>query len=246
MEQIGRISLNNHEEMWISLKEVCKAWQVELRLCSRSDAGLPETPRVRSVINLPIEQLLMFLERLAQVRDSCLKRGLLGDDAGGEMVAMSGGESVVVKDYYRVRGHRGRRHPRMAVRYSVLCQTPATEQSPHSMILRGEFRDLSVGGAQIWLPCRLGLGQQVEVAGMIEGQPFRAKGEIVGAGVQVRKGPDGGLIRHSLKWLSYNGAAGDILAMTLAQPARGEATQAESFPESKAKAQQAAVASAAE
>jgi len=113
----------------------------------------------------------------------------------------------------------------MQVRYSVICQPLATAHSAHTTILQGEFRDLSAGGAQIWLPCRLELGQQVEIAGMIDGQPFRARAEIVGAGLQAKKGPVGEHVRHSLKWLSYNAAAADILTMTLVQPAGAESAR---------------------
>jgi len=110
------------------------------------------------------------------------------------------------------------------------------------MILQGEFRDISVGGAQVWLPSRLELGQLVDVAGMLDGQPFRARAEVVGAGLQVRKGVNGGLVRHSLKWLTYNAAAADILTMTLVQPAGGELEEGEQPSESSTRDQAAAPA----
>jgi hypothetical protein len=214
-----------YEEMWVSLKEIYRKWHVELRLCSQSDDRLPQERPARVAINLPIEQLPVLLEQLAQVRDSCIKRGLLGRGSTGETVVMDRGESVALQDRYRPRGQRGRRYPRMQVRYSVICQPLATVHSARSTILQGVFRDLSAGGAQIWLPCRLELGQQVEIAGMIDGQPFRARAEVVGAGVQAKRGASGEQVRHSLKWLSYNAAAADILTMTLVQPARADSAQ---------------------
>jgi len=230
VEQLGQIPCSIYEEMRVSLREVCRKWHVELRLCGLSDDESPQERPARVAINLPIEQLPILLEQLAQVRDSCVKRGLLGCESPGEIVVMDRGESVVLQDRYRYRGQRGRRHPRMQVRYSVICQPLATAQAARSTILQGEFRDLSAGGAQIWLPCRLELGQQVEIAGMIDGQPFRARAEVVGASVQVKKGLIGEQVRHSLKWLTYNAAAADILTMTLVQPAGGNSTQSGSLP----------------
>jgi hypothetical protein len=229
VERLGQIPCSMYEEMWVSLKEIYRTWHVELRLCDRSDDRLPQERPARVAINLPIEQLPMLLEQLAQVRDFCLKRGLLGCESPGETVVIDRGESVVPQDRFRLRGQRGRRHPRMQVRYSVICQPLATAHSARSTILQGEFRDLSAGGAQIWLPCRLELGQEVEIAGMIDGQPFRARAEVVGAGIQVKKGPIGEQVRHSLKWLSYNAAAADILTMTLVQPAGADPARGSSL-----------------
>ena len=237
MERLGQIPCSVYEEMWVSLKEVCQKWHVELRLCGRLDDRLPQERPARVAINLPIEQLPILLEQLAQVRDSCIKRGLLACESPGETVVMGREESVVLQDRYRLRGQRGRRHPRMQVRYSVICQPLASAQSPRSAILQGEFRDLSAGGAQIWLPCRLELGQQVEIAGMIDGQPFRARAEVVGAGIQLKRGPIGEQVRHSLKWVSYNAAAADILTMTLVQPSGADPARGGSLtgPESSRK-----------
>ena len=215
MEQFGQIVCNRHEELWISLKEVCRTWHVEFRVQDRTPDGLTDPRPGRSVINLPVDQLPLFLERLAQVRDSCLKHGQLGAASPGEMVIMDRGERVVLRDPDRMRGHRARQHPRLAVRYSVICQPLATDLAPRPMILKAEFRDLSVGGAQIFLPCRLELGQHVEVAGLIKGLPFRARAEVVGAELQADSDINGGYLRHSLKWLTYNAAAADILTMTL-------------------------------
>jgi len=215
VEQFGQVVCNRHEELWISLKEVCSTWHVEFRVQDRAQDGLTDPRPGRSVINLPVDQLPLFLERLAQVRDSCLKRGQLGAASPGEMVIMDRGERVVLRDPDRMRRHRARQHPRLAVRYSVICQPLATDLSPRPLILKAEFRDLSVGGAQIFLPCRLELGQQVEVAGLIKGLPFRARAEVVGAELQADRDVTGGHLRHSLKWLTYNAAAADILTMTL-------------------------------
>jgi hypothetical protein len=215
VEQFGQIICNQHEELWISLKEVGRRWLVELRVRGRAQNGLGESQSRESIITLPIDQLPLLLNRLERVRESCVKRGQLGGASVGEMVVMDRGEEVVLRDPNRMGGHRGRQHPRVPVRYAVLCQPLPTALSPQPLVLRGEFRDLSVGGAQLLLPCRLELGQQVEVAGSIEGQSFRARAEVVGAELRLGRDANGRGLRHHLKWLTYNAAAADILTNTL-------------------------------
>ena len=216
MEQFGQICCNRHEELWISLKEVCKKWRIELRVLGRSEAGTAQPRAGSGLITLPIEQVPLVVDRLVQAWDSCVKRGLIGAPSAKETIIMDQGEPVVLREHSRAQSQRGRRHPRMSVRYPLVCQTVTTTNCPRSRILKGEFRDLGVGGAQVWLPDRLQLGQLLEVAAMIDGQPFRARAEIVGAGLQSKHESNGGQsFRHSLRWLSYNSAAGDILTMTL-------------------------------
>jgi len=233
VEQFGQIVCNGHEELSISLKEVCRKWHVEFCVHGRAQHGLAESRPGRSVINLPIEQLPLFLDRLRKVRDSCMERGQLGGASVGEMVVMDQGEQVVLRDPDRVRGHRARQHPRFPVRYAVVCQPLPTDLSPRPTPLRAEFRDLSAGGAQILLPCRLELGQQVEIAGLIEGQPFRARAEVVGAELRAGRDANGGNLRHSLKWLTYNAAAADILTMALLQASGDKPAQPDAASESE-------------
>jgi hypothetical protein len=66
------------------------------------------------------------------------------------------------------------------------------------------------------------------VAAMIDGQPFRARAEIVGAGLESKHDSSGQSFRHSLRWLSYNAAAGDILTMTLVRQSEGHLSSPES------------------
>ncbi len=232
MEEFGQIICNRYEELSISLKEVCDRWHVEFRVHSRAQDGAAETRPGRSIINLPIEQLPLFLDRLGQVRDSCVSRGQLGGTSVGEMVVMDQGERVVLRDPEHLRFRRARQYQRFPVRYGVVCQPQPTDLSPRPRCVRGEFRDLSAGGAQILLPCRLELGQAVEVAGMIEGQPFRAKAEVVGAQLEHGWDANRGNLRHSLKWLTYNAAAADILTMALLQAAGDRSAQPYTVAES--------------
>jgi hypothetical protein len=217
MEQLGLVVCNRHEEVWISLKEVRQEWHIELRVYERSDDGGRQPRPGRDVINLPVEQLPLLLERLAQAKDSCLRRGLLWVSGDGHVAPVGRAATAVQPDRARAAGMRARLHPRLPVRYAVLCQPMVVGEVQRSAVLRGEFRDLSVGGAQLWLPSRLNLAQQVEIGAMIEGQAFRAKAEIVGADLRSKGDPETRCIRHSLKWITYNSAAADVLTLTLLQ-----------------------------
>jgi len=218
VEQLGQIPCNGYEEVWVSLKEVCQKWHIEFRVYERSDDGRRQPRPGRDIINLPVEQLPLLLERLRHAKDTCLSRGLLWASVDGAFAPVGRAAAAGRPDRTRVTGIRARQHPRLPVRYAAVCQPMGVGEFRRSTLLRGELRDLSVGGAQIWLPCRLGLAQQVEVSALIQAQPFRAKAEIVGANLRFKGDPATGSIRHSLKWITYSSGAADILTMTLLPP----------------------------
>jgi hypothetical protein len=66
--------------------------------------------------------------------------------------------------------------------------------------MMGELKDVSIGGAQLWLPERLPRFKQVEVSTVIEGKLFRGRAEIVGAELQ-QKHSKNRHYRHSLHWM---------------------------------------------
>jgi hypothetical protein len=171
-----------------------------------------------AALRFPTDELPLFLDQRRPVGEPCLSGGQLREATAGAIVLMDQGEPVVLPPPDR-RGER-RQYPRVPVRYAVLCRPLPTEPLPQPMTHWAAFRNLSVRGAQILLPCRLGLGEQVEVAGWIEGQPFRARAEVVGAELPAGGDTAKGMLRHSVTWLTYNGAAADILTMTLVQPPR--------------------------
>ena len=215
MQPLGRIICNRHEEIWILLKEVCQKWYVELRPYAQSGNGTSQFRPGRDVINLPVEQIPLLLEQLTHTKDLCVKQGLLQLPSPNETVTMHKGVPVV-KGGLSAAGQPVRRHPRLSVRYPVVCQLLANGQSQHRDLVRAEIRDISLGGAQIWLPCRLELLQRIEVSGMIDGQPFRARAEIVGADLRSNRDPKTGHVRHNLRWLEYNPGAKEILERAFA------------------------------
>lgn len=100
---------------------------------------------------------------------------------------------------------RGRRVP---LRVPVeCCPWPVVD----SRVLRGETRDVSSGGAQLWLPECLPLLTRVEVFMQIKEADFKELAEVVGVGVRETNGR----YRHSLRWLELNTQAKATLSQVI-------------------------------
>ncbi len=217
MEKLGRVICNRHEDMWISLTETLGKSHLELHVYSRSADGSPESSRMRDLVILPIEQLPALLQHLLQARDLCTRRGLLGNTPPPEMVLMERGEAVGRGRPTPMAGSRCRRHLRVPIQCSVVCRPLGANQDETSPLLRGEIRDLSLEGAQAWLPSRVGLFQRVDVAALIDGEPFRARAEIVAADLPTRNQPGTGYLRHSFRWVEIGPQAKDLLSRTVSK-----------------------------
>ncbi len=75
---------------------------------------------------------------------------------------------------------------------------------PHSgSAVFGEVKDLSIGGAQVWLPERFSLFSKMKVLMRIGGLDFQGRAEVVGAEVH----PTGEGYRHSRRWLGLSNHA---------------------------------------
>ncbi len=80
-----------------------------------------------------------------------------------------------------------------------------------SRALRGETKDVSSGGAQLWLPECLSLLTRVEVLMQIEGADFEELAEVVGVGVRQTNGR----YRHSVRWLELSTQARAALSQVI-------------------------------
>jgi hypothetical protein len=89
----------------------------------------------------------------------------------------------------------------------------------------GEVLNVSAGGAQVSLPQRFPRFSHVELFMVVDGMVFRGRAEVAGADAALQSGPACGQFRHSLRWMSLEGPARDILAKVVATrtPRRGEA-----------------------
>lgn len=217
MENLGRVICNRYEELWISLTEILGKGHLELHVHWRPTDGSPQPSRMRDLVVLPVEQLPALLQHLKQATDLLTRRGLLDPTSSPEMVLMERGEVIVRGQPTRMTGSRCRRHSRVPVQCAVVCRPLGSNQVESSPLLRGEIRDLSLGGAQAWLPSRVGLFQRVDVAALIDGEPFRARAEIVGADLPTRKHPGTGYLRHSFRWVEIGSKAKDVLSRTVSK-----------------------------
>lgn len=78
--------------------------------------------------------------------------------------------------------------------------------------MTGEAKDVSIGGAQVWLQKPLPRFRQADVFMVIEGMIFRARAEIVGVELETIKETKGGCYRHSLRWVVMEAHAQDALS----------------------------------
>ncbi len=213
--QVGQLDRTEQETPAIAREEVPGGRKGSAHGHSQTTSAI-EAPRPEEPTpHLPVEELPLFLDQCRPVQESGLPRGPRQEAACGAIVLMDQGEQIVLPPPGRWQERR--EYPRVPVHYTVLCRPLPPERSPRPTIHWAAFRDLSVGGAQILLPCRLEPGRQVELAGWIVEHPFRARAEVVGVALSAGSDSTRGLLRHSLKWLTYNGAAADILTMALAQ-----------------------------
>ncbi len=78
--------------------------------------------------------------------------------------------------------------------------------------VNGEARDVSIGGAQVWLAKRLPRFKQADVFMVIEGMIFRARAEIAGVELERNREVKGGYYRHSLRWVVMEAHAKEALS----------------------------------
>ena len=79
----------------------------------------------------------------------------------------------------------------------------------------GEAVDLSLGGAQVWLPMRLPRYSIAELSTLISGESFTARGEIVSVAALPKMIGGKSSYRHGLRWLQLAGAAKEVLSRAL-------------------------------
>ncbi len=87
--------------------------------------------------------------------------------------------------------------------------------------LSGEIRDISAGGAQVWLLQRLPRFKQVDVAFSIDGRGFQGRAEIISVELEARRDPQTGQHRHGLRWVAVEPKAREILSGAIAKRSRG-------------------------
>lgn len=207
-EDLGRISRNDSEEIRVSLQEVQGELCVEVRISSRpAPRGRAVLPQQQSII-VPLEALSSLCRVLVQSQDRVLRDGLMRPASRPRQTMPDAAQPVMVKEADRRPPRRyNRREPRIPVRLPVEAYPLSNQDSPHSEPsgekVAGEMKDVSRGGAQIWLSESFAPPSRLAIFLRIGKYTFRGQAEVVGSGSRPKEGK----YRHNLRWLSLNDQA---------------------------------------
>ncbi len=217
-EKLGHVLRNPLEEVRLSLLEIRGEPHVELRVYRRAApteaSALPSTEGVA----IPVNVLPDLVRVLTQARDSLTKQGRIFVPAPTEARVMERGELITEHLGDRHAGQAGRQYPRVAMNVPVECRLLDPGSIWAGKPVTGEVKDISLGGAQVWLPKCFPRFRQIEVVMMIEGAPFRARAEIVGTDLmKTKKGQES--CRHNLRWVVMDASAKAALSKVISAEA---------------------------
>ncbi|MEE8243058.1 MAG: PilZ domain-containing protein [candidate division NC10 bacterium] len=213
-KRLGQVSRTKLEDICVSIREIKGTPHVDLRIYRRSARlggdGVGGMEGIAVPLNL-LPDLLRVLdesqERLAQemLRRPRSHAKVTKIEADEPEYDSNENNNNVAPPRRLLGDRRGRRVP---LRVPIECRHwPAVDY----YTVTGETEDVSVGGAQIWLPERFPLLSPVAVSMNIAGRLFQLLAEIVGVGVRQRHGR----FRHSLRWLGLNAQAKAALSQVI-------------------------------
>jgi PilZ domain-containing protein len=218
-ETLGHVLCNPLEEVRLSLRKIRGESNVELRVYRRAvptDASpLPSTEGVA----IPVNVLPELIRVLTQAQDSLTKQGRMFVPSSTETRIMERGELITEGLGERKVDQRGRQYPRVSLNIPVECRLLDPGSIWAGKSVTGDVKDVSLGGAQVFLPKCFPRFRQLDVIMMIEGAPFRARAEVVGTDLmKMKKGQES--CRHNLRWVAMDAAAKSALSKVL--PAESE------------------------
>jgi hypothetical protein len=185
-KNFGRFIRNESGEIQVSLVEVRGEACLDLRIINRA-AGHDESPPPKpQAISVPVRMLGDLYEILKQTREDLAKEELVERNP------------VMV-----LRGEQPGNHPdrpvpvRLPVECRLLSAPKSSPTKPTTEQVTGQTRDLSRGGAQVWLPEQFPVGCHLAVFMRTGELTFRAQAEVRG----VASDPEHGHYRHNLKWM---------------------------------------------
>jgi hypothetical protein len=208
-EKLGQVVVNQREEVRVSLHEICGELHVELRVFSCTTPGESNRLLGHQSVSLPVGALPDFLRAMTEAQELLIKRGLI---PSSELTIMEHGEPVTLRLSHPKARVECRQHPRVLLTLPMECRLVDSAAFWPGKWMNGEVKDMSNGGAQVWLPERLPLFKQVEVSIVIDGSVFRGRADIVGAELKVKGMYDKQYYRHSLQWVAIDAQARAILS----------------------------------
>jgi hypothetical protein len=219
-EQVGQVVLSSLERLQITLREIQGKPHVELRVVSHDAPATVEYLGDRNVVRLPTDALPMLLGMLSHTQDRLIKRGTLYIPPPPEAAVMENGLPVKLRLDNGPGRRDSRKHPRVAVDLNIECRILDAKSFWPSRPLAGAVKNLSLGGAEIWLPRRVSLGTQVEITMALGGGLFRGRAEVVGIDLPPTRRPPTDQYRHSLRWIAVDGPAQTVLTQLVASADR--------------------------
>jgi hypothetical protein len=227
-ENLGQVSRNQLEDIRVSLSEFLGKPHVELRVYVRSALGDGKPLLGREGIVFPASLLPDVLRMLTQAQELLLKRGLIYVPAPS--VVQERGEPTTVRRAASPAPQASRRNPRVPVRLPVECRLVRPDASRPDKPVAGEIKDVSIGGAQVWLPQRLPRFVQVEVSTAVEGMSFLARAEVVTVEIEAKKDQKTGYHRHGLRWVVLEANAKAALSKVIPEPTQALTMEAATDP----------------
>lgn len=206
-EDLGRISRNESDEIRVSLHEVQGDLFVEVRVSGRP-ARQGRAPVQEQAMLVPLEALPNLCRVLVQAQDRVLRDGLMRTASRPTETTPDASKPTAPQeaDPRRSRQYK-RRQPRIPVRLPVEAYPLGNQDPSHSEPagekVTGEMKDVSNGGAQIWLSKHFPPPSRLAVFLRIGKHTFRGQGLVVGSGPQPKEEK----YRHNLRWLSLNDGA---------------------------------------
>jgi hypothetical protein len=224
-ERLGHLTRNQDDEIWICLQNEGASSQVELRAYERRAALKGELAPGKERLAVPIDLLPTLVKALTHVQDVLANRGLLYIPPAAMTTHMERGEFFAVGAEERPKSQAARKYPRVTLKIRGECRLLDKKDFWPGKPVVGEVLNVSAGGAQVSLPQRFPRFSHVELFMVVDGMVFRGRAEVAGADAALQSGPACGQFRHSLRWMSLEGPARDILAKVVATrtPRRGEA-----------------------
>lgn len=207
-ETLDQVVLNPLEDLKISLIKIRGEPHVELRVNARAAPGdASGLPGGRAIV-LPVGLVPELLRVMTEIKEVLIKRGRISPP---DVKGVDLGQSISARAAGLPNRTDSRQHPRAHLRIPVECRLLDPTTFWPGKWMTGEIRDVSIGGAQVWLPQRFPRFKQVEVFGAIEGTVFRGRAEILGTDL-MKVASKNGRYRHSLRWVGLDAQAKTVLS----------------------------------
>ncbi|MGH7423976.1 MAG: PilZ domain-containing protein [Candidatus Methylomirabilales bacterium] len=219
-KDLGRVSRNDSEEIRLTLREVRGELCLELRVYTRSahHGGMP-VPDPEAIV-VPIRVLPDLCRVLQQSHDRLVKEGLAAPPSRPTIVTMQPTEppTLCLGDLQaatpNTRSELGTSVTLPVECYLLKTSSDTWPSKPLPGHVAGEIRNVSGGGAQVWLPEQFPISTHLAILMRIGEITFRAQAEVVGTAPH----PKDGHYSHDLQWLSLSPQAEAALSKLVAGP----------------------------